>query len=73
MGNTRIKINIEDFNINSNLEISVEKKDDSKSDEELYKLYRKQILKTIINDMILEIRICNRIEKWNFSEIFDDV
>lgn len=73
MENTKIKINIEDIRVNSNLEISVEKKDNHKSEEELCKLYRKQILKTIISDMTLDIRFCDRIENWNFSEIFDDV
>ena len=73
MENTKIKINIEDIRVNSNLEISVEKKDNHKSEEELCKLYRKQILKTIISDMTLDIRFCDRIENWNFSEIFDGV
>ena len=73
MENTKIKITIHDLNVNSNLEFSVEKKDNHKSEEELCKLYRKQILKTIISDMTLDIRFCDRIENWNFSEIFDGV
>lgn len=74
MENTKIKITIHDLNVNSNLEFSVERKDNSKSDDELFRLYRKQILKTIIDDMTLDIKLCSgRIESCKFSEIFDGV